>query len=182
MRRSCPRDAGIRGYRCACEPAAAGRPPVRTTPRRSTSRLHRRTASTVHPVAGRRRPACRLVGATTRDTPPGFGRPSFGGGVPQYGPTTAHACAAQEESARGSCCWWSSSWGWQPSAELAISGLSTGSGSSHRLSPTRMRTTRSRLLIAIRRLSQYPETYEQAEQWITNTRLYNQMVAGAGAL
>ena len=37
-----------------------------------------------------------------------------------------------------------------------------------------MTTTRSRLPIPARRLSRYPETYEQAEQWITNSSFYNQ--------
>ena len=63
------------------------RSPVRTTARRSSSRL-----TVVRPV----RFTSRLAGARDFDewwllpiSSPGFGRPSFGGGVPQYGPTQA---------------------------------------------------------------------------------------------
>ncbi len=65
------------------------RPPVRTTPRRSTAGSPRtaRTVPRVRRLAHAAAQQAQRRVATTRVPLPSFGRPSFGGGVPQYGPT-----------------------------------------------------------------------------------------------
>ena len=129
----------------------------------------------VQPAAGRRRPAGRLVAATTRGTRPRLRSAVLRRRSATVRTDTAYACAAQEESAPVLVAG-DHHLGVATLAGLVISGLSSASGSGsstgafqnddYQVPPPDTNPPPIPL----------PQTYEQAEQWITNSRLYNQTV------
>ena len=107
--------------------------------------------------------------------PPGFGRQSFGGGVPQYGPTPPMPAPRRRNPLRFLLLV-IIILGLATIVGLAITGLSSASGSGssagafqnddYQVPPPDTNPPPIPL----------PQTYEQAEQWITNSRLYSQTV------
>jgi uncharacterized protein len=103
--------------------------------------------------------------------PPGFGRQTFGGGVPQYGPTPPMP-APRRRSPLRLLLLMIMILGLATLVGLVITGLTTESSTAayqndnYRVPPP----DTSPPPIPI------PETYEQAEQWITESRFYSQMV------
>jgi uncharacterized protein len=107
--------------------------------------------------------------------PPGFGRQSFGGGVPQYGPTLPMPAPRRRNPLRFLLLV-IIILGLATIVGVAISGLSTGSSSSSSTVAYQNEDYQVPPPDSNPPPIPIPQTYEQAEQWITNNRLYSQMV------